>query len=393
MPRYAHSSPLSLRIHLTPEEEFLSLAISHKSSLNHKRLVYLYHLLGDHSAFLLAEQNSITCIVAQSLIWSNLTIGSRWLDRLASNESLISEFMCELDSVADLFAANDIPLIALKNSGIARGIYPNYGCSPMGDLDVLITQDNFIRAHKLLFENDYHFVYRSDHEIASLEYALETGGSEYRKILPSGSVLWFELQCRSVSGRWIRPHQEPKSEELFARSLKVRGSHVRILSPVDNLIQVCLHTAKHSYVRSPGFRLHTDVDRIVRGCSIDWQLFLQRVYSLNVKTATFFSLILASDLLGTPVPQSVLRSLRPNILKLLIIRSWLLKVGLFDPNSRKWNRFTFPVFVAFLYDDLSSLFASLFPSKDWLQRRFRSSFLPLNYLKYISNILFVRSMP
>tara|TARA_B100000674_G_scaffold498856_1_gene539977 strand:- start:3530 stop:4711 length:1182 start_codon:yes stop_codon:yes gene_type:complete len=392
MPRYFESSPLSLGIHLTPEEEFLSLSISHKTALNHKRLVDLYHQLGDQYAFLLSERNSITCIVAQSLIWSNLSLGSSWLDRLASNESLISEFMSELDSVAELFAVHDIPLIALKNSGIARGIYPNYGCSPMGDLDVLIPQDNFIQAHNLLIENEFQFIYRSQHEIASLDYALETGGSEYRKILPSGSVLWFELQCRSVSGRWIRPHQEPKSEELFSRSLKVQGSHVRILSPVDNLIQVCLHTAKHSYVRSPGFRLHTDVDRIVRGCTIDWHLFLKRVNSLNVRTATFFSLIFASDLLGTPVPQSVLRSLRPNILKLHVIRLWLMKVGLFEPNSPKWNRFTFPVFVGLLYDNFASLFASLFPSKDWLRRRFRSSFFPLNYLRYIINILFVRSM-
>ena len=53
-------------------------------------------------------------------------------------------------------------------------------------------------------------------------------------------------------------------------SLEVNGSNVRILAPEDNLLQVALHTAKHSYVRAPGFRLHSDVDRVVRFQSIDW---------------------------------------------------------------------------------------------------------------------------
>ena len=47
----------------------------------------------------------------------------------------------------------------------------------------------------------------------------------------------------------------------------------QILSPEDNLLQVALHTAKHSYVRAPGFRLHSDVDRIVCFQEINWNIF------------------------------------------------------------------------------------------------------------------------
>jgi len=57
----------------------------------------------------------------------------------------------------------------------------------------------------------------------------------------------------AVAGRWIRPDQEPGAEELLARSISIPGSAARLLAPEDNLLQIALHTAKHSYVRAPGF--------------------------------------------------------------------------------------------------------------------------------------------
>ena len=83
--------------------------------------------------------------------------------------------------------------------------------------------------------------------------------------------------------------QEPQAEELLARSVPIPGSAARLLAPEDNLLQVALHTAKHSYVRAPGFRLHTDVDRIVRRQPLNWEVFLTRVMSLEVKTPVYFS--------------------------------------------------------------------------------------------------------
>ena len=93
--------------------------------------------------------------------------------------------------------------------------------------------------------------------------------------------LWWELQWRPVSGRWIRPDQEPDSAGLVDRSRPMEGTRARLLSPVDNLLQVALHLAKHSYVRAPGLRLHTDVDRVVRRQPIDWEAFAAELRSMD----------------------------------------------------------------------------------------------------------------
>ena len=91
--------------------------------------------------------------------------------------------------------------------------------------------------------------------------------------------------------------------ELIDNSINIKNSSVKILAPEDNLLQVALHTAKHSYVRAPGFRLHSDVDRIIRFQKIDWSHFEKIVLKLKLKTAVYFSLFFAKDLLCTPIPK------------------------------------------------------------------------------------------
>ena len=214
----------------------------------------------------------------------------------------------------------------------------------------------------MLVSNGYILKFRSPLEQHDIDNAERTGGAEYIVRLPSNRQLWFELQWRSVAGRWIRPDQEPDTIDLFQRSLPIPGSKARILSPEDNLLQVALHTAKHSFVRAPGFRLHTDVDRIVRSCSIDWDLFTSHVVALKVRIPVFFSLALAKELLDTPIPHHVLQLLSPSKWKTIIIINWLQRVGLFDPDGRKWGRFSYIVFVSLLYDSFSDFLLSIFPS-------------------------------
>jgi hypothetical protein len=303
--------------------------------------------------------------------------------------------MQELDSVSTLLSINKIPLVALKNSGITRGMYPYYGACPMGDIDVMVRKSDFRKTHEILLKNGYIMKFRSPLEEENIDKAEQGGGAEYAVTLPNGDNLWFELQWRPVAGRWIRPDQEPSADELMDRSIEINGSFVRLLAPEDNLLQVCLHTAKHTYVRSPGFRLHSDVDRIVRSSKIDWILFIKRTQELKVKTATFFSLALACDLLKTPVPEDVLNKLKPAHWKIKLITKWLQNVGLFDPDGKKWSRFGYIIFVSLLYDDLRGLMSGVIPSKKWMKNHYgidNSLALPFYYLYRLFNLVWKRTL-
>ncbi len=181
---------------------------------------------------------------------------------------------------------------------------------------------------------------------------------------------------------------------LFARSLPVPGTAVRLLSPEDNLLQVALHTAKHSYVRAPGFRLHLDVDRIVNRQTIGWDLFLSRVRALQVKTPVFFSLAIPKALFNTPIPAEVLDAIRPPAWKERLLTRWLNRAGLFNPDEPKFSKPGYILFTALLYDDLPGLWRAIFPEPDWMRQRYaiRSGWqLPYFYLQRLANLALHRA--
>jgi len=351
--------------------------------------------LGDEKAFSISHVNGVSSIVAHALIdaYGIERVPSHWIREHEENISRISLYLKELDRVAEKFAGEGIKLIALKNGGIARVIYPCPGCCPMGDVDVLIERNCFRRAHQILIDDGYKFEFRSPLEESNLEEAEKSGGSEYWKKLSDGTKLWFELQWRAVSGRWIRPDQEPDTNELMDRSIAISGTNVRLLSPEDNLIQVALHTAKHSYVRAPGFRLHLDVVRIVEGQIIDWDIFVKRVMKLQVKTPVFFSLLIPKILFKTPIPEEVLQHLKPPSWKMKVILRWLHKISLFNPNGKKFTRMEYIIFNALIYDDLTGLWHGIFPDEKWMMERYGTEAgqrLISLYLRRIMDLTFKR---
>ena len=351
-----------LFLNLNRSEEFLREILHHRDHLDTERIRTLYQELGDQEAFDVCQKNMVTGIAYDALKnCSGIELSRGWNIVFSDTESLISEYMSELDKIANILHLSDIPMVALKNSGIARGLYQFYGSSPMGDLDVLVKRSDFRKAHKILLSNGYVMKFRSPLEEEDLDLAEKKGGAEYSVTLDSGKHLWFELQWRPISGRWIRPDQEPSTDQLIKRSKEIKGSFVRLLSSEDNLMQVALHTAKHTYVRAPGFRLHTDVDRVVRSSKLEWNKFSDMVLGLQVKTPVFLSLALAHDLLGTPIPDEVFKKIHPGKFKTWIMVKWLEKVGLFFPDEKKWGRLGYILFVSLMYDDFSGLFKSIFP--------------------------------
>lgn len=266
--------------------------------------------------------------------------------------------MAELDGVAERLSTAGIPLVALKNAGIARGVYPCAACCPMGDVDVLVRLADFREAHRLVLELGFQLASRGTVEEADLEEGLKSGGTEYVKRTANVEV-WLELQWRAVAGRWIRPEQEPKTDQLMERSVAIPETKVRLLHPVDNMVQVALHTAKHSFVRAPGLRLHTDVDRLAAYSPPDWASFVEAVHDLGVTVPCYFSLALAATLLDSNVPPQVLEALSPHRWRQELILRWLNHVDLFEPSSPKFKRPEMLVFHAMLYDEPRTLVASI----------------------------------
>lgn len=378
------------------EGEALCLALAHNSDPQATaRFAELYQQVGDQRMWEIAQREHMEGIVAHAIQRASLPTPERWLKAHAEVEATIREYMQQLDLIAARLAEAGIPVVALKNAGIARGLFPCLGCCPMGDLDLLVRRSDFVRAHEVMLQMGFNFEFRSPLEKADIEHAIRGGGTEYSFLLPSGRNLWVEIQWRPVAGRWIRPDQEPSGDDLVARSLPIPGTHARLLCPEDNLLQVALHTAKHSYIRAPGFRLHSDVDRIVRLQHVDWDRFLDSACASGVRTASHGSLEMASSLLGTPVPASALQVLRPSTFKLSLLSRWIRRAGVFSPDAPKFGRLGYLFFVALLYDGLLGALRSAIPNPSWMMRHYslRSHLeLPRCYLKRLFHSVTQRSL-
>jgi hypothetical protein len=315
---------------------------------------------------LVALKNLCEPMVAHGLAEAGIH-GSPWDEWHARSSERIGRLLALLDEVAHRAARIGIPVVALKNGAIARALHPCPGCVPMGDLDLLVLRADYAGMHEELLAMGFAVV-SGGAKTAGVEAGLREGGTDYALTL-DGETFAIDLQWRAVSGRWLRADQEPRGQDLVARSLGMPGTAARMLAPVDNLIQVALHTAKHTYCRAPGFRLHLDVDRLVHHTAIDWSAFVDMTRRLGVGTAVFLSLAIPRGLFGTRVPDWVLQRLAPGPVRRRFLYAWLRRVSVFDPDRPKFTRPGQLVFQTALCDGGGSLWRTFFPPADEMHDR------------------------
>lgn len=331
----------------------------------------LLDAMGDEAAFAFATENRVAPHVAHALLATQSPEFSvKWRTEHDSVERRLIAYMAELDDLAARLTAEGVLTVALKNGGIARGIYPCLGCCPMDDIDLLIQPTDFSKAHDVLQAQQYAVALKNDVPGGAEEAIRIHGVAEYSKTLINGYTLCLEVHCRPVTGRWIRADQEPDAAQLVARSLPVSNGCVRVLRPVENLLQVCLHTARHTYVRAPGLRLHTDVDRIVRHQRIDWDQLVRDAETYRIRTAIYLALAIPVAAFNTPIPVSVLKALRPGSTRERMIQRALRRAGLFSPDEPKFPRWRYLLLGALLYDNVDGLWRAVFPKRAWMTHRY-----------------------
>ena len=311
---------------------------------------------GEEQLYLLCDDLEIAGIIYffhRKFDLSILTSPS-WEEYYVITDNRVSSLFRLKVLVAELLAASRIDVLLLKNTGIASISRLPLGVHPMGDIDLLVRHSDLHDVDTIL--RKHHFSRPSTEDLMSpheFEYTFEDGGE----------ILRVEVQTRPVSGRWLNHEQEPSENDLWknATRLTSEDSNVFVFTPEYALMLVALHTAKHSYVRAPGFRLHTDVDRIVFDNDINWDSFISLVVGHNIKVPVFYSLHLASEFLGVDIPQRVLEELKPGFIRNYLILRSLNKVGFLDPHGRKWSKLGYIIFVSSLFDDFSQFIKALFP--------------------------------
>jgi hypothetical protein len=354
----------------SPARRLLCLCVkAERSAPECESVRQLHGELGNDAATVVAARNQCEPIVAHGL--ADAGIHEQPWDEWHENWCRrIRRMMALLDEIAGRATKVSIPVVVLKNGAIARALHPCPGCVPMGDLDLLVRRSDFGRMDATLRALGFSVVSGGTRP-KSVEAGLRKGGLDYALRI-DGETYAIDLQWRPVSGRWLRADQEPTADELIDRSTAVAGSDVRVLATTDNLVQIALHTAKHSYVRAPGFRLHLDVERVVHWTAIDWSAVVEEARRLRVPTAVFLSLSIPRGLFNAAIPDWVLHALDPGPARRSMLYRWLQRVSVFDPDRPKFGRLGQLVFHLALAEGAAGLWKTLFPPSEEMRERFNA---------------------
>ncbi|MEZ8650761.1 nucleotidyltransferase family protein [Vibrio splendidus] len=372
-----------------PYHRIASLLLSPNNLASEREIYDLISTVDKNKLFSVLKGNELVSIVYEEIEqYLDKEQRDYWKIEHDAVEGRISVMFEELSVVGEAFKQKKLKVVALKNGGIAQFKDESYAKHPMGDIDLFVDQSQFKDAHKAIIDCGFTLKFRSEFEEDNFDAALINGATEYYKEIGKFGTMWLELSDRAVSGRWINPDNEPKSKDLIGNSYEGKINGIYILSPEDNLLQVSLHTAKHSYFRAPGFRLHLDVQRIVEACEIDWNLFVRKVEHANAKSSVYFSLLFAKELIGANVPSEVIEKIRPNKVKIKLVYFLLKHFSLYE--RFEFNRLAFIIFQVLLYDNMRDVFRVALPPKSEIKNRYSTFPFPIGYIIHVLDLVGIR---
>ena len=192
-----------------------------------------------------------------------------------------------LGEVLEVMGKNNIPVIALKGAHLAELVYGNIALRPMSDLDLLVKEKDLMKVEEKLLKLGYrpieddrqvtgknhHFVYR----LPEKELNVEIHWTLIRADYP------FDID---LEGQWER-----------SRPAVIGNGAVRVQSPEDLLLHLCLHNCKDLFEK--GLKLLCDLSAIIHHYEkeMDWDQVLLRSRQWGIEKFVYLALRLAVELL------------------------------------------------------------------------------------------------
>jgi hypothetical protein len=215
----------------------------------------------------------------------------------------------ELLRLLDFFAGHGINAIPFKGPVLAASVYKDLSLRQFSDLDVLVNRDDIVKAGGLLASQGYQPI--TDDGVAS-EQNLDPDDVAYFE--PSLYTFVHRDRGTRVDLQWrvaAEKHFSFSLEENPGRDrlvpVTVAGRSVLTFAPMDLLLLLCVHGAKHQWLE---MKWICDVAELVRTEkeTIDWRELHQEASRQGVRRMLSLGLFLARDLLGAELPVEMSRA-------------------------------------------------------------------------------------
>ena len=199
----------------------------------------------------------------------------------------------ELGNILSVLHRENIPVIPLKGAYLAEHVYGNIAVRPMGDVDLLVKQEDLWGVEEILTEMSYNRFHPGKGEEGSRHVEFK-----HAKLGVKVEIHWDFV----TEGFSLRVDLQ----ELWNRTkpATVAGVGVAAMSPEDLLLHLCIHASDHVF--EMGLRLLCDITETLRRNQreIDWVCIQHRADMWRVNNCAYVNLWLAKKLLGAPIPEN-----------------------------------------------------------------------------------------
>jgi hypothetical protein len=214
------------------------------------------------------------------------------------------------------FKAAGVQAMALKDVQLARVIYPEPGLRPMGDIDILIRQEEYREAARCM--NQLGFTARPQNLHFTLQYAF---GHMFHRAKDN---VWVDLQWNILQMEYDTYHQSPfdfQVNQMWRRAgvMPVDDFEMLAPSPEDMLFHLCMHLEGHKYAE---LILFCDIAEFLRHYAgqLDWQYLAQITKKYGAESGVYYVLFFMQRLYGVTLPPSILKELEPGYFKANLIQ-------------------------------------------------------------------------
>ncbi len=201
-----------------------------------------------------------------------------------------------------------VEAVGLKDVQLAVEIYPEPALRPMGDIDLLILEEDYDVVARELARLGY-----LPRPSADVPYTRKYAFAQHFR-RPSDDV-WIDVQWNVMQREW-----DVCGEGSFtydgagmwrdAVPMQRAGFELRVPALEDMLFHLCLHLEGHGYAE---LVLFCDIAELLRrqGGELDWDRVLEIARGYGAESAVYYVLLLTEQLLGAAIPADVMRSLEP----------------------------------------------------------------------------------
>jgi len=284
----------------------------------------------------------------------------------------------ELLEVMRCLESHDIPALAYKGPSLTLSVYGDLALRQFGDLDILIKAKDVPKACVLLSDQGYTrtllpWPLSKEHAYIHMHHEHE--------FISTDQLVHVDLHW-ALSTRRFPFELQPDALFERAENLSIANGTIKHISSHDMILLLCMHINKDLWRK---FVWVYDIDRLIRSSEkIDWDALLQASSRSHCYRMLHLSLLTCHELLGTPVPESILLSARKqnldkkshkamqlcfreeapdkNYLQCLAIETFILSIcdstidrfkyiirGLVRPTETDMVRFNLPIYLHFIY--------------------------------------------